>query len=1034
MLRWLISWYTPFFSRSIQPPSMQKSSGDQSPIISHINGDVTVIYEADSTVAEGVGSGAGSQAPIDTLALRHIAEDLLRAATPPSLLPLFPTSPRTARQALEEFSQVRRTVSGADQPLTEKLSVIEVTDLTTTDDLHHLVIAPPGSGKTHALWHAAHAMLQRGGVIPLFIPFGQFARWDDAINGVADIVGTNDVIALFRDTRVCVLLDGWSEFAVGFGADERARALRVLNRTRVIANGRRGMIADTGFRLWVLDPPAVSTVQQVTKTAFPRSGLPAPPMIELLRLPLALSLFILLGGSASTRGELLSRLHRHLSGDLPERFRETVAGAVAAIILRSEGRPYTRFEREFQERASQRSLDEPLKMLEKLGTFEDRAGTVLPVHDLYWSWLGGLGLLAENRLAASLPQLTTRECYELALESGAVVAPGMVAMACTTDITLAAVFSRHLGAGHTPDDVFGTSATVLFADDRLPVRCRAAIAAFQSGRPELLREALNVLTEAHNAKLYIPAFAGALNPTVLFPNRGIIADWLGAPGTEQVTDAIAVRGDAAWGPWLRQMAESGRISMPIAIAATLACDSGLPEWITQRLVVAVSAQSWKFHAVAERGTNTTFANWLAEHYEECIGAPGTAAWFHLNRVLVACGTEATFERLLARFLMLPEHAQETIGFAVVDRGEPWIARFQAMAFTSGDAKQHHKLGEVVSLGIDDETARRWIANGPTELGWRVLAARHGPAIVSEMLTNLPASFADIHVLPPLAAMQSLPDAPASLTDDILKRLTGRMQPKVMQDVIYALARVRPTGMQSIISFIHAQARVVPIYFVRQTLALLREWEQEQQRKIRVRFGTGDMPFAEWILSLRLPQDRNDHLFRQTLAAERDLAVKLVLGPLRSDKGAVMEIMSQIEPLTAYDAELYDLLVANPELAALVLKVFSGAFDTFPEASLLRAVTASGIGFDALLRALATASSPSHLGLHKALIEKLLNEPLDLFKYREMAKILRAHPTAELLVLLKNVIRAMTANEIWLIREIEAARGELLINEQGVWLS
>jgi hypothetical protein len=86
-------------------------------------------------------------------------------------------------------------------------------------------------------------------------------------------------------------------------------------------------------------------------------------------------------------------------------------------------------------------------------------------------------------------------------------------------------------------------------------------------------------------------------------------------------------------------------------------------------------------------------------------------------------------------------------------------------------------------------------------------------------------------------------------------------------------------------------------------------------------------------------------------------------------------------------DLYDLLLAKPKLAALAFKLFSGAFESFPETALLRAVDAPGVEFDALLRALATAGSPSHIVLHRTLITKLIGMPLDLFSYREMAKIL-----------------------------------------------
>jgi hypothetical protein len=1003
------------------------------------DGGKIIANDVDKTIAAipEPGNSVGRQGVperLDDQELRRIATELLASGSPPSLLPLFPGAAILARQALEQFARLRRTVTDerADgQPDQQK--VILINELLARDELHHLLLAPPGSGKTHALWHVAREMLAGGGLVPIFIPLGGLATWDDAVRAVADLGNGVDVTALFRDTRVCAILDGWSEFALGCGIDERTRAMRVLSRTRVIANGRLGMASDTPFRIWRLDPPSATSVRQAIRTAHPQLPPPVPALIELLRLPLALSLFILLGGSALTRGELLTRLHDHLSRNFPEIFRDILAGAVASMILSRQSRSYVRLKEEIRERATQASLTDPVALLLRLGTLEDRAGMILPVHDLYWSWLGGLGLLGEDRIADSLPYLATHECYELALESGARPKVSMVATAIKTDITLAGLLNSELGVEYTAEDAFLLTLRAMFTDDRLAVRGRAALAALRSRRADFLRSALDVLTEICEAKLYVGAFDSALIPADLYPNRGIIAEWLGASGTDQLIDAVAYRGDASWGTWLEQMAKSGKLSMSVAVAATLACEARVPEWTVEHLPALINSYSWKLHAVASRGTNIEFAGWLVEHYDEFVGV-GNSKWYDLNKVLVGCGDDATFERLLSRFSSMASKAQETLGFAIVDRGDPWVGRFQEKAFTSGALPHHHKLAEVVSLRIDDATARRWIKEGPSVLGWRVLIARHGGAIVPEMVANLPDSFDGLHNLPALSAMRFLIDAPESLVNEIMKRIRGNIQPKAMQDAINALARVRPAGIPAIVAFIAPHPHMLPTYHLAQFLGLLQEWQNETNVKLIVKSNLGVTSFAEWILLTRFPQDRSDPMFSRAVSYDRDLAIRIILQHLRDDEKAIKEIIGQIEPMTGYHEPLFELLITNPNLCTLVPKVFLGAFDTFPESALLRTLDTPGVDLGELLRGLSASSTPAHSVLHKVIITKVLSQPLDLSRYRYVAKTLRVYPRESLFELLKSMISEMAANEMWLIREVEAERGELLVDEGGKWLT
>lgn len=963
--------------------------------------------------------------------LRQIAAKLLAAGAPPSFLPLFPDASSSARQALEQFARLARTVTQEPVGSSTHQKTIRVTELFAQDQLHHLLLAVPGSGKTHGLWVAAHQLLSEGGPVPIFIPVGRLATWDDAARAVTDVANGIDLAALLRDSRVCVVLDGWSEFASRGGGEERTRVLRVLSRTRVIANGRRSMGADTRFRIWRLNPPPVSSVLHVIKTARPESPPPASELLELLRLPLALSLFILLGGSALSRGELITRLHDHLSRNLPESFRSILAGAVASIILSRHGRSYVRLEQGLRERATQAGLANPIQILQELGTLEDRSGTVLPVHDLYWSWLAGLGLLEEDRIADSLPNLTTRECYELALESGARPGALMVATACKTDVTLAGLFSSEL-QGHGGDEVFRSMLTAMFSDQRLPVKCRAALAALGSGRADLVRSALDVFAEIRRAKLYIAGFESAFNPKDLFLNRGIVAEWLGASGTDELIDAVASRGDADWGTWLEQMGHSGKLPMPNAAAATMACVGRVPDWTVPYLSTLIHTQAWKLRAVAARGTNLELANWIADHYDQ-FSEPSNSKWFELNKMLVACGDDGTFERLLSRFPSMSLKAQETLGFAIVDRGEPWIARFQKSAFESGALTHHHQLLEVVSLGIDDGTARRWISRGPTVLGWRVLIARHGGAMVAEMVANLPSTFDGLQDCPVLSAMRFLPPAPESLTDEIMKRIRGNMQPKVMQDAINALARVKQGGLLPLVALVAKNPSMLPTYHLAQLLGLLKDWEQGSNQTLIARSNLGATSFVEWILVTRLPQDKNDTKFRQAISRDRDLAVRIILHQLRDDERAIKAILEQIEPMESYHDELFELLLANQNLSTLIPKLFAGAFDTFPEKALVQALDAPGVQFGELLRCMSTSSSPVHYTLHKTIVTIVLALPIDLFRYRDVAKILRIYQREPIVGLLKSAIPEMTANSMWLVREIELERRELLIDEEGNWL-
>ena len=205
----------------------------------------------------------------------------------------------------------------------------------------HLVVGQPGSGKSHALWRIANQMLSAGDVIPLFLPAAQLNTWNDVAALITDVAPRLSVDAILGDQRVCVYLDGWSEFAIGEHTGEKQKAVRALRSVRVIANGKFADVGDTTFKIWTLELLSPNQVADVVGKARPGEPVLSNPVLDLLRLPLLLSMHVLSGANASATGELLRQFHEYLARHLPEGFADALAGAVAASELandRSYGR------------------------------------------------------------------------------------------------------------------------------------------------------------------------------------------------------------------------------------------------------------------------------------------------------------------------------------------------------------------------------------------------------------------------------------------------------------------------------------------------------------------------------------------------------------------------------------------------------------------------------------------------------------------------------------------------------------------------
>jgi len=1006
------------------------------------NGSQERAADAASAVAfqllSGLGNSHASAAPHTTYEgtppeasdLKAMAALLLDTGAPPSMTMLFPSISSDINAILDFASEVTRTVIEASQS-TEGFLRTSIAPLASTELRRHLILGPPGSGKTHALWHAANELFKAGDIIPLYLPAGQINRWDDLasmLHQAAPMLKLDDIL---RDTRVCVLIDGWSEFASGEYAGEKQKTLRALQSTRIIANGKASDISDTPFKIWKLELLTLQQVADILSAAGPAKPLLPGPVLDLLRLPLLLSIHILSAATAVKTGDLLRQFHDHLARDLPEGFTQALAEAVAASTL-SGDRTYGRLISNLQSCAALKGIAEPSRLLRGLGTITERNGQALPIHDLYWSWLSGRGLIATQSVGAAIDDLQTRESYRLALQSGIRPIEADIMAVVNDDLLLAAMLDAGLRANHDSRLLISAIERSL-SDTRLAIRNRGGLAALESGSSACLMGALNTLGALSSAKLYVSDWRQALRPEVLFPQRAVLADWIGSVGSEFVLDAIAEHGDSEWVPWLEQMASAGKITNIAALSAALACSASIPAWGQPYLDELFRTCPWALGDTAARRCNHALARLIATEYERLVEIipKNSSGWINLNQTLVNCGDDAVFEFLLGHFGTMSKRAQELLGYAVVDRGQPWIAAFQRVAFANPAEHQHHKLAEILSPQIEDVTARAWIKAGHYEMGWRILIARHGEAVLPELIKELPDSFGGVSDIPSLTVMPYLDKAPASLVEELLKRLGSPMMPKVTQDTLDAMANVYPIGVPAIVQFFSHQPNLLPAIFIVQTIRLYSDWSERSGSQLMIQLQNGkSLEYPMWIARHSVLHQWEDNFTPQMLSLLPDLAVDVVLNDLKSDTEKSAAVLAFLKDMNSYNADLIDYMLSVPKLAELLPSVFANAFDTFPVATLLRCIESNYIDQDILLFRLGATSNPLHRSVHAKLIRRVLTAPINLHHYRYIANMLRGHTTEDTDSLLSNAEGVGSDNWLWLVREVEATRGKRLINEAG----
>lgn len=962
--------------------------------------------------------------------LRDAAQALLDAATPGRLELLFQEPPGAALDAIATLNSVRRSARRAVPPDSTEVESAEgshsLFDLGSKAG-RSLVLAAPGSGKTHALWNAARTMLDGGETIPLYLAGSRFRGWDEVL-GQLSTLGLDPHSAL-NDGRVLVCFDGWTEFGAADASAHR-NAISDMPRARILATGRHTAQHDDRFVAFHLEALSGDTVRKLLSTAFPTQPLPAGALLELLTLPLALVLHILVGGQASSRGEMIARLHERLCEGYPLGLTRALAAAASRTAIRGD-RQGGAFEAELREAALSNQIPEAVQLTRNMGLLGNDLRRPRPIHDLYWSWLVGRGLVESSQLAQALPLLDLRESIELAAESGARPDNRALQGLISRDAELVA----RLASTPEPDGLSPQLAAMMSSPNDA-IRRRGVLAGLRSRDPVAFRSALGSRADLSRRHRWFK-LEDALHIGNLWHHRAEIAAWADASESiSELLDAIAEFGDERWVQWLQKLATSGRAPAEVAAATALACFQGIPEWV-RPLLTRIFEKPWLLRPAARRGTNIELAKWTGANYAELLkDRENSSKFVDVNRILVSCGDDSVFDALLERFWDLADPVRRLLSYAVVDKGEPWISAFQKVAFGgSRPLPDVCKLYEVVSDQIDDATARAWVENGPEVLGWRVLARRHGGRMVPELLAALPNSFSELHTIPPLRAMAELVDPPVEVADEIWSRVKGTISPIAMEDIIRALARVRLKGIPTLIAFQRENVARLPNTSFNRFLIEYYKWERETGLSVRVSDATGTRDFGEWIRLARWPADRDDRLATHYLVDTRLPVSDDVLDNWAAGDDSLRRFVKMSGPLGRYHAGAVAALLKSGDGLRDLLAIFGTSLDLFPQAVLeeVLANARTQEDFFSLLSAVASSNEPANRRFHSALIARYLDEfPLDAHASQRLANVLSVHSSAVLRELLGG--GASTAAGLWLIRDVELVSRIRLVDEAGAWLT
>lgn len=990
--------------------------------------------------------------------LLSISKDLLNSSTPPSLLSLFPDADECIVNALTFLQAENRYVTEATKE--QNPCKVKYNGLLDTEDKAHLIISPGGAGKTHALWNLGNELLKSGRLFPIYISLVDFTTANEVVEFIEKKISTNNIKSITKNPSVVFLLDGWSQFPNNVPSandSERRKIFSIFSEQKIIASARYANQYDNRFKIWNLEGLSEETISSTLTIAYPDSSEVPPELEDLLQLPLVLILYLLLGGKSSSKGELINAFHSHLTASLEnsENNTEVLSIAAARLMIFSNSRKYSDFYNEITYVEKKQNVNNIKLFIEQLGTLGNRQDKVQPIHDLYWEWLVGLGAINDWSEMSSyvIKFIAIRESIKIALESGKRLDIKEIKALIDIDITFAAVFIPYLRLTIVEENdtfqCFFIKINELLNNKQSVNQYRGVLGGIASKNSDLFRNALKVISDLSEAGYNLLGLETVFDTQVLWQHRDIVSTWLkDSKGKHYVLDSIQNSGENKWIDWLGNQLIKGSLTRIEAVQAALGCTSDLPRWIQNILpdLIETDRGSYCLRPAAKRGDNLPLAYWVEKNYSKYVKTSANSLWCDFNLVLKNCGDEELFDLITDKLLSMEPYLQELLLYVLIETGDERLGKLQSMLLEGDLKEKYHKLYEKVYTVVSDDKAREWTKSENNNLsgyGWSVLAKRHQNAILSELISNLPGSFSDLHYIPSLEAMKQLNSPPESIVSELWKRITGTIQPRVLECVLDILSKTMPTGIPSVIGVLQNNPRFLPTYHLARFVNYLKEWQAKTGMRFRTSSKLGEMDLSEFLLVENFKNNPGDYFLVKLIIEEgTPITLDYLVGYLEKNKANVLSVLQNTYDLKCYHEGIVLLLLSLPNNEGLryIINLFRNAFYTFPEDIMIQIFEVidkcnnRNELLDLFIRFISLNPSMQHKNLHTRLLSLImLSTNTDLQKYRDIATILAIYPIELIQNMIQAYLNESNYNAIWVIRNLEINIKKLLINENGQWI-
>jgi hypothetical protein len=266
------------------------------------------------------------------------------------------------------------------------------------------------------------------------------------------------------------------------------------------------------------------------------------------------------GGGTSTKGDMVARLHERLTAGLPDGFTRALAVASACTSLQNLQHQAGAFEAELRKTARESGIVEVSEHARTMGTLGNDLRSPRPVHDLYWSWLVGVGLIESAAVVQAIHRLDLGESLELAAQSGIRPDPSVILQLICQDTEL----TQRLAGPAAPPEL-SAQVTRMLGSGNAAIQRRGIVSGLRSLDPVIFRTSLQTRKELSSRRLWFDLDT-ALDVEALWLHRDEICSWADdIGGLAEILEAVAEHGDDRWLPWLQRLGATGRVAPELPV-------------------------------------------------------------------------------------------------------------------------------------------------------------------------------------------------------------------------------------------------------------------------------------------------------------------------------------------------------------------------------------------------------------------------------------------------------------------------------------